>query len=427
MRGRVEGLEDVFVLPTSGGEPSRVTTDSTTIHGLEWSQNGDEIIYSARRGGVNGLWRIDANGNGSPSLIRAASEGTFFNHPSVSGRRLAYTQQSAQADIWSLSRGSRYEAFQTSRVVSSTQEDTSPSISPDGSRLAFISDRSGTPEVWVAQMDGSAPTQITSLNGPDIRSVTWSSDGTRLSFVARRNGRSNLFSVPASGGPLSQLTDTPAEVLAPQWGRDDRWVYFASNQTGPWEIWRTSPKTSQTQQVTTGGAVAAQESPTGSVLYVVRSDTMGIWTAPLDTARFPLRTHPEPGSTRTKDSLLAYTSTSSNSASSSPAGVDAPWEFFEQNRTRESPFDQVVAQFDPQDRLNWGVGSEGIYFLRHRRFRTTVLTFHDFTSGQRVPLYTFPDWHDDRHIAAGPGGNAFAYTQVARRESDVMLLENVGQ
>ena len=424
VRGRVEGVEDVFVVPSSGGEPSRVTTDSTTIHGLAWSQSGDEIIYSAHRGGVSGLWRVDANG-GAPSLIRAASEGTVFRHPTVVGQRLAYTQQSAQSDIWTLSRRSRYEAFQTSKVVSSTQEDTSPSISPDGTQLAFISDRSGTPEVWAAQMDGSAPTQITSLNGPDIRSVTWSSDGTRLSFVARRNGRSNLFSVPASGGGLSQLTDTSAAVLAPRWGRNDRWIYFASNQTGRWEIWRTSPKTSQTQQVTTGGAVAAQESPTGSTLYVVRSDTMGIWAAPLDTARFPLRTHRD--TTRTEDSLLAYNSASSSGGTSSSGGMDVLRGISELNKVQESPFDQVVAQFDPQDQLNWGVGSEGMYFLHHRRFRTTVLTYHDFTSGQRVPLYTFPDWHTDRCIAAGPGGNAFAYTQVARRESDVMLLESIGQ
>lgn len=417
VRGIVGGVEDIYVVPTSGGEPSQVTTDSTTIYGLTWSQDGSEIIYSARRGGVNGLWRIDADGS-SPSLVRSASEGTFFKHPTLSGKRLAYTQQSAQLDIWALARSSQSDAFQAEKVVSSTQEDTSPSISPDGNQLAFISDRSGTSEVWVTEMDGSSSTQVTSMDGPNIRSVTWSSTGKRLCFVARRNGGgSNLFGVPASGGALSQFTDTSAEVLAPRWGPDGRWIYFSSNQTGNWEIWRTSPKTSQTQQVTTGGGVAAQESPTGSTLYVVRPDTIGIWATSLDTTNFPLRTRPVPA--QTGDSLVARDTSGTSSPSSDSLS--------EENGAQPSAFDQTLTQFDPHDRLNWAAERRGIYFLHHLRFRKTELTYHDLASGRRTALHTFPDWRTNQHIAVGPDGNTFAYTQVAQRESDVMLMEKLEQ
>ena len=405
VRGLVKGVENVFVVPTAGGEPIQVTTDSTAIYGLAWSSDGDDLLYSAHRGGVNGLWRVDAEG-GTPSLVRAASEGTFFRHPSVSGQRLAYTQQSAQLDVWTLRRSSRYDAFQAAPAISSTQEDTDPSVSPDGTRLAFVSERSGHPEVWTAGIDGATPTQITSLNGPSIRSVTWSSDGTRLSFVARQNGNANLFVVPASGGPLTQITNTASEVLAPQWGHDDRWLYYASNETGTWDVWRTPPDTARVQQVTAGGALAAQESPSGEMLYLVRPDTTGIWAAPLDTTQFPLRTRPA-------DSLVAQ--------NSSAEGTPSPSLVAE--RKNESNVRRVVAAVEPRDYTNWRIGPEGVYFLRHRRFRTAVLTYHDLESGQSVPLYTFSNWHPDHHLTVGPAGDTFAYTHAERRESDVMFIE----
>lgn len=420
VRGVVDGVENIFTVPTSGAEvPQQVTRDSTNIHGLTWTEDGEHIVFSAEREGVNGLWQIDAEG-GSPSLIRAASEGTLFNRPTMSGEQLAYTQQSAQLDIWTLRRSSRYASFQAERVTSSTQEDTYPSLSPtDEPRLAFISKRSGHPEVWVGGLHGSMPTQITSMEGPALRSVSWSSSGDRLSFIARKNGHSNLFLVSDSGGSVTQLTDTEAEVLAPRWARNDRWIYFASNETGRWEIWRISVDTAKTQQVTVGGAVAAQESVTGSTLYLVRPDTTGIWAASLDTSNLPIQTRSQPF--LTEDSLITRDSLSSLLVSPSDSQTIVGPSFEEAEEARG--LRQVVDDLDPSDRLNWWVSENGLYFLQHRRFRTAVLTHVDLASGRTVPLYTFPDWGPDQHITVGAGGDIVAYTHVARRESDVMLMD----
>ena len=415
VRGTVNGVEDLFVVPVEGGDPTRVTNDSSTIRGLAWSPDGESLIYASQRGGVSGLWRVDADG-GAPSLVRTASEGTVFSHPTVSGTSLAYTQESAQSDIWRLRRSSRYAAFQSEPVTSSTQEDKYPTISPSGDRLAFVSERSGQPEVWVSAMNGSAASQVSSLEGPDIRSVAWSSDGTQICFVARKNGASNLFSISASGGPVEQLTEKEAEVVAPRWGRSDRWIYYASNETGAWEIWRTSRKNGESQQVTTGGAIAAQESVDGNILYAIRADTTGLWAAPLDTANFPLRTHslrPDDRLTANRDSLSRTDTASSSASSVNETGERAP------------AFHQVVDEIDPRDRMNWWIEDDGVYYLRHRRFRSAVLTFFDFRSRQTIPLYTFPNWHPDQHIAVGPGGESVAYTNLVRRESDIMLMEDV--
>lgn len=385
VRSTVQGVEDIFVVPAGGGTPTQVTTDSTAIDGVAWGAEGSSLIYAAERGGVSGLWSVDAGG-GDPVLLRSASEGTRFSHPTLSPEtnRLVYTQRSAQLDVWKLRQPDQYSEFEADPLLSSTRKDADPGISPEGNRVAFVSDRSGTPEVWVAEVDGSSPTRLTSLGGPTIHTIRWSPDGTRLCFVARRGGQSNLHLISASGGPPSRLTKASSEDLVPRWSRNGRWIYFSSNRTEQWDAWRVraSADTHRVQQVTTGGAVAAQDSRTDSTLYYVRPDTVGIWRVALDTTRFPLQT------------TLASQSVPLN----------------------------VILQFDPRERGSWWVGESGIHFL-HRRSNRAVLSYFEFASRRILPLYAFSDWRPAQSIAVGPGGEWFAYTHVARRESDVMLVE----
>ncbi|PSQ65349.1 MAG: hypothetical protein BRD32_04560, partial [Bacteroidetes bacterium QH_2_64_74] len=60
VRGTVQGVEDIFVVPAGGGTPTQVTTDSTAIDGVAWGAEGSSLIYAAERGGVSGLWSVDA-------------------------------------------------------------------------------------------------------------------------------------------------------------------------------------------------------------------------------------------------------------------------------------------------------------------------------------------------------------------------------
>lgn len=386
VRGSVPGVENLFVMPTSGGPPRQVTNDSTAINGIAWSADGTDLLYAAERSGLSGIWRVSADG-GTPTLVRSASEGTQFRNPTLSpeANRLAYTQQSTQLDIWALRQPNQYEQFSASPLVTSTQQDRSPSIAPEGDQIAFVSTRSGRPEVWLAQADGSSPNQLTSFDDLSVETVRWSPGGTRLCFVGRQNGQSDLYVMPASGGAPTRLTRLPSEDLVPRWSREGRWIYFSSNRSKKWEAWRTlaSPDSHRVQQVTSGGAVAAQDSRTDSTLYYVRPDTLGIWTVSLDPTRFPLPT-------KSDSTTLPI---------------------------------NVIRQFDPRDRNHWWVGENGIHFM-YRQSTDATLAYFDFSSNRVLPLYQFPRWSLVQNVATGPGGEWFAYTHVDRRESDVMLVEN---
>src|SRR5436305_12660906 len=66
----------------------------------------------------------------------------------------------------------------------------SPSISPDGTQLAFVATLTGVPQIWTMPLDGGFPRQVTSFNDP-IQAVSWSPDGQYLAFIMFPGGGMN--------------------------------------------------------------------------------------------------------------------------------------------------------------------------------------------------------------------------------------------
>jgi Tol biopolymer transport system component len=98
-----------------------------------------------------------------------------------------------------------------------------PSWSPDGTKIAFAGyfdickDQGGGGDIWVMNADGSAKTDLMSDSFTPDRSPTWSPSGSAIAFVSDRDGAEGLFSIPSGGGAISRLTT--GQDLEPDWGR----------------------------------------------------------------------------------------------------------------------------------------------------------------------------------------------------------------
>ncbi len=124
-------------------------------------------------------------------------------------------------------------------------------------------------------------TQLTHFEGGGrVGSPSWSADGKRIAFdaILTGTGNWNLYIVAADGGPVEPLTSDDFRNVRPSWSLDGRWIYFGSNRTGDWQIWKTPSVGGTPEQVTRGGGLEPIVSPEGRSLTTRRPPPeQGIW------------------------------------------------------------------------------------------------------------------------------------------------------
>ena len=230
--------------------------------GVTWSSDGRQLILSANQQGVRRLWKLPVMGGRLEPLI-VAGEDSYY--PSVEGSRLVFVRSFRD---WDFSRATIVNGKLQAAVPfpSSTRPDLDPAFSPDGRRLAFISERGGARELWVSDADGSNPSQLTSLQTSGVSRPSWSPNGQQIAFDG--TGINVIFS---NGGSSRRLF---ADGERPTWSPDGQWIYFVRTR-GEFKLWKVPAAGGTAEQVFTGEAYSAREAAQGRHLYFVRTD--GIW------------------------------------------------------------------------------------------------------------------------------------------------------
>ena len=155
---RDDGDYSLNVLDLRGGKNQRLFAGLLRIRNPTWTRDGARIIFSYGSGntpfaGAGGnLWQITPGGTEPPQKMAVGHDATSAT-VSSSGNRLAYVQTQINGNIWRVDLDG---AKANARIlVTSTREQYAPSISPDGRRVVFMSNRSGSDEIWVCDNDGS--------------------------------------------------------------------------------------------------------------------------------------------------------------------------------------------------------------------------------------------------------------------------------
>jgi Tol biopolymer transport system component len=231
------------------------------------------------------LWQLPV-GVSSPTPERLAGIGEENAlYPSVSrdGRRIVYQREANDTNVWRISRTAPHQReSQPQALIASTQADGAPRFSPDGGRIAFISERSGQSEIWIANSDGRNPVQLTSFSGLAVGSPRWAPDGRRIAFDCVKDGHADIYVISAEGGAPTRVTTEPGNDVRPSWSGDGLWIYFGSNRSGDWQIWKAPAAGGPAVQVTQTGGREAYERPDGRFLYYTKLGVPGIWKTPVD-------------------------------------------------------------------------------------------------------------------------------------------------
>jgi Tol biopolymer transport system component/DNA-binding winged helix-turn-helix (wHTH) protein len=259
--------QDVYRIEVDGGEPERVTFDGREVRGAAFTHDGTLVVSSARSGAL-GLWSLPL-GDGRP--VRLVFAGGTPRAPEVGSRgELLFEERWRDSDIEALALG--VSDATTEPVLVSTHEDREPALSPDSSLIAFVSTRSGTPEIWVSDASGASARRLTSFGGPQVGAPSWSPDGRTIVFDARPAGHADLFTIPVEGGTATPIAPSPQNEIAPAFSADGSEVVFGSDRSGKWQIWSTGRK----EPLTSDGGYVGRFSKDGTSLYFSKYDSPGL-------------------------------------------------------------------------------------------------------------------------------------------------------
>ena len=101
-----------------------------------------------------------------------------------------------------------------------------PRWSPDGRWISYVSDKGGTPEIWLWSPRDGEEIRITGNGGRLIKGYSWSPDGRRIAFSGNRHGQYDVWTVEVPSGEARRLTDGPELEVYPAWSPDSRSVLF---------------------------------------------------------------------------------------------------------------------------------------------------------------------------------------------------------
>lgn len=237
--------KDIYRIPATGGTPFWVTRLDWRFDNAfpSWSPDGEKIALASglpQGEGRQEFWVLNAV-DGSQRTKLASPDGDVKRSTwSPDGFKIAYGVLIHMYDpsVWHVfvipSAGG------TPMNLTASQWNTyngNPAWSPDGTQIAFDSDRSGTQEIWVMQAEGGGAIQLTHTDQGYSEFPSWSPDGERIAFCSNRTGNTEIWVMSATGENQTQLTFDPTSDITPAWSLDGSRIAFSSHRTGTFEIW----------------------------------------------------------------------------------------------------------------------------------------------------------------------------------------------
>jgi eukaryotic-like serine/threonine-protein kinase len=366
------------------GEPKPLTPSDWDIVSPAWTADGKEIVFirtvgNANAGSDTAMYRVAAYG-GAPRRVSFAGDNPWFLGIARRGGRMAFTRLHRDVNIYRVALDADGAIRQPGQaIISSSRRDDTAYYSPDGSHIAFASNRTGPMEIWIANADGKDLVQLT--RGPDSTDIDepqWSPDGSKIAYSARPKDGSatDIFVVSSSGGVPHALSADPAADDRPTWSQDGRWIYFASDRGGAssWNIWKVASSGGPATQVTRNGGFFATESPNRKWLYFTAAGGV-------------LRRMPVEGG-------------------------------------EETDFVRDLASIGPLTSASFFVTAKGVYYFAPvADQRGALIRFKGHEGGESKTLGSIPRT-PSTGLSLSPDGRFLLYSQYDQSAAELMLVEN---
>jgi tricorn protease len=274
------GLTNLWRVPAAGGAAERVTTfTSGDVRWPAMSADGRVIMFEHDFG----IWKLDvASRRAAPIRLDISAE--------TQDNLVEYRTFSSEVDDYDLEPAGRRIAFSVygevftaptgegdlTQITDGPARDRNVQYSPDGKYVAYVSDRSGREEIYVAAPDGSGePQRITDLDALKL-AFAWSPDSKAIAFVSSDN---TLRKYDLESRRTTELaTSRYGTIGAPVWSPDGQWIAYAKpDAVRTTDIYLVPAGGGEERKVTFDSYNDAQPrfAPNGEKLYFIRTEGFG--------------------------------------------------------------------------------------------------------------------------------------------------------
>jgi TolB protein len=226
----INQIDQICIMNADGTGRRQLTNSPSTAFYPSLSPDGQTVYFSSNQSGNFEIYSMDIHGNGLQRLTNGIGA-LYAPELSPDGGKIIFTNHGN--GLWVMNAdGSDPHAI-------TFKDDIDPTWSPDGSMIAFASNRSGERQLYVANANGKQVNQVTDLSNMGGRS-SWSLDGTKLVFYRGPDADHDIYTINIDGTGLQRLTNG-GDNLGPSWSPEGDWIAFTSFRDGNNEIYVVRP------------------------------------------------------------------------------------------------------------------------------------------------------------------------------------------
>ena len=260
---------DLFVMAVAGGAAQRVTHLRSRIRGYTWENDSAHFVFSSDHNGRQELYRVPITG-GEPVALGAPD--AHFPVVARNAPVLVYQQETGLMQLARMMLTGEGAGAPTA-IAPSSRSDWAPVLSPSGTKLAFVSLRSGSPQLWIHEFDSGATYPVTRLENVEVSFPQWSPDETQVLFVTRGRGESALNRVALAMARVERISRPDERTRFGSYSRDGKTIYFSTDRGHGWQIWRMAPDGSDQRLVIASAGFDPRDfEGDGSLFYAKETD-----------------------------------------------------------------------------------------------------------------------------------------------------------